>query len=169
MHRAGVQSMKKFSFVAWLILVANFAQAELYETRLADGSVAYTDRVSSLSQATRHDRKITHELGDGELAGLWRANSSNGDEAQLTLRGDGSFVFDQRSEQTLHRVYMCGTWTAAERALDLEVKAHKRRLQSGITEQSADSFRSQARILAARKDRITLVIDGQQLTFDRRG
>lgn len=160
--------MSKFGLVIASLIVANFAHAELYETRLADGSIAYTDRVDAPTQARRHDRAITHALEAEQLPGSWHASSAAG-KAELTLRADGSFVFDQRSEQTLHRVYMCGRWAPAERALDLEVKAHKVRLQSGATEQNAESFQATARILSARRDRITLVIDGQQLTFDRRG
>lgn len=161
--------MKKLGLVVSFMLLASHAQAELYETRLADGSIAYTDRVTSFSNTTRHDQEITSRVQSDELSGTWKARAANGDEAQLTLRENGSFVFDQRSEQTLHRVYMCGTWTPAERALALEVQAHKRRLLSGATEQSAGAFQSQAKILTARRDRITLLIDGQQLTFDRRG
>lgn len=160
--------MHKFGLAIAALLAANLAHAELYETRLADGSVAYSDRVVNLSQAQRHDRDVTHALQDGQLPGSWHARSPRGD-AELTLRADGSFVFDQRSDDTPYRVYMCGSWAQAERALELEVKAHKVRLQSGETEQNAQAYNASARILAARRDRITLEIDGQRLTFDRRG
>lgn len=160
--------MSRFGIVIASFFIANSALAELYETRLADGSIAYSDRVVQLSTAQRHDRDITHALEADAWPGSWQADSRHG-TAELTLRADGTFVFDQRSEDSLHRIYMCGQWTPAERALELEVKAHKVRLQSGATEQNAEAFHSEARILSARRDRITLLIDGQRLTFDRRG
>lgn len=158
--------MHKFAIAITVLLAANLAHAELYETRLADGSAAFSDRVADFSHAQRHDRAITHALKPGELPGSWQARPVGG-KAELTLRADGSFVFDQRSDDTLHRVYMCGRWARGEHTLELEVKAHKVRLQSGATEQNAEAYNASARILAARRDRITLEIDGRRLTFDR--
>ena len=103
-----------------------------------------------------------------ELPGIWEAKSANGHTTELTLRSNGSFVFDQASDSTLHRVYMCGTWQDTDETLALVVKGLKRQLDSGDIEQAAGTHQEEAEILSAQQNQIILLIQGEKLVFNRR-
>ncbi|MBT8144033.1 MAG: hypothetical protein KJO55_04985, partial [Gammaproteobacteria bacterium] len=91
----------------------------------------------------------------------------DGTDTTLTLRDDGSFVIDQRTDSSLHRLYMCGEWQQQEDALAFIVKAYKKRMADGQTEQVDGTFATQAPILSARRDRLIVQFEGKQLVFDR--
>lgn len=161
--------MQKTILTTVLILCASLAQADLYETAQTDGTRSFSDSVKDTTQAQRHNAEITHPLKAGELPGIWEAKSLDGRKTELTLRSNGSFVFDQASDRTSHRVYMCGTWKGNENALGLTVKALKRQLENGDIEQADGTHQEQAPILSAQKDRFIVVIHGEKLVFDRAG
>lgn len=159
--------MQKITLIALFSLCAS-VQAELYETRLADGSRSFSDQAVQPFAATLHKRTITHKLPQSQLPGTWEGTSNDGRSTTLTLRDDGSFVIDQRSDNTPRRLYMCGEWQSARDALALKVKAYKKRLDNGETEQAAAAFDAQAPILSARRNRLIVVLEGEQLVFDRK-
>ena len=158
--------MQRLTLIVLLTLCTS-AQAELYEIRNADGSRSFSDHAAQPFQATYHDRAVTQKLEQGQLHGTWEATSHDGRSTTLTLRDDGSFVVDQRSDETPHRLYMCGEWQNAKDALAFNVKAYKRRLDNGETEQAAADFEASAQILSARRNRLIVVLEGEQLVFDR--
>jgi hypothetical protein len=127
----------------------------------------FSDRVTNYSAARRHSKQITHPLATSDLPGTWESKSDNGHKTELTLRSNGSFVFDQSSDSTVHRVYLCGTWQGAEKSLALVVKAAKRQLEDGAIEQAAGTYSEAATILSAQQNRIILRIQGEKLVFNR--
>ncbi|MBT8131955.1 MAG: DUF4124 domain-containing protein [Gammaproteobacteria bacterium] len=159
--------MKKLVIFTTLMLTASLAQAELYQNRQDDGTISFSDRAPQ--SASRIDRDITHPMEAADLPGLWLASSSDGLQTELTLRENGSFVFDQSSDNSMHRVYMCGTWEDGDDALELLVKGLKRQLASGDIEQADRNHKEEAEILSAQKDRMILRIKGEQLIFNRAG
>lgn len=159
--------MKKTLLTAVLLLCASVAQADLYQSTQTNGTVNFSDRLSADQAGNRLDKQITNPLVAGDLPGIWKASSANGNKTELTLRGNGSFVFDQSSEATLHHLYMCGTWQGDDDALSLVVKALKRQLENGEIEQTDGTHREQATILSAQQDRIILLIQGEKLVFNR--
>lgn len=150
-----------------LLLCTSLAHADLYQTKQHDGTSQYGDKLSTDQGANRLDTQITNALQAGDLPGSWLASSANGNKTELTLRSNGSFVFDQSSEDSLHRVYMCGTWQGDDDALALVVKALKRQLENGEIEQVDGSHKQDATILSAQHDRIILLIQGEKLVFNR--
>ena len=152
-----------------MLLCASLAQAELYQTEQDDGTTSFSDRVTEPLNARRLGTKITHPLEADELPGIWHASSIDGRETELTLGSNGSFVFDQSSDSTLHRLFMCGTWQGRDEALDLVVKGLKRQLENGQIEQADRPHQEAATILSAQKDRIILLIHGEKLIFNRAG
>ena len=160
-------SMKKLLLATALLLCASLAQADLYQTQLADGTVSFSDKSTTNSQ--HHDTQITNPLEADELPGTWEATSANGNKSELTLRSNGSFVFEQENDVSLHHVYMCGTWESGAEALGLMVKALKRQLESGDIEQTDGAHQQRAPILSAQRDRMILVIQGEKLIFNRAG
>ncbi|MDH3647484.1 MAG: hypothetical protein OER80_11995 [Gammaproteobacteria bacterium] len=161
--------MKKFILTTVLLLCASLAQAELFQMKQADGTNSYSDVATSPLNADRLPIEITHPLEADQLPGIWRASSLNGHETELTLRSDGSFVLDQSSDSTLHRLFMCGTWQGTDKALDLVIKGLKRQLKNGDIEQADRTYQEAATILSAQRDRIILLIRGEKLIFDRAG
>ena len=75
--------MKKTGLFVLLFLCASVAQADLYEARLADGSVSYSDRASPDSQ--RQNKSITNPMTADQMPGIWTASDFDGGKAELTL------------------------------------------------------------------------------------
>lgn len=157
--------MKRFGLTCVLLLCAGFAQADLYQSRQADGVITYSDRADS--SATRSETNITHPLEVAQLPGIWQAETFGSDRTELTLRGDGSFVFNQFGDNT--RTYMCGTWIGDVDMLNLTVKALKRQTRDGTIEQTDRTYDDAATILSAQRDRMIIVINGQKLVLNRAG
>ena len=151
--------------VALLSLCCTVAYADVFKQRLADGTIAYSDTATGNTQRLALAAK--HTLASNDLPGTWQASSHDGAQTTLTLRDDGTFVIDQRNDDTLQRLYMCGDWQEQQDALAFNVKAYKKRLSDGATEQADGEFRASAAILSARHNRLIVEFEGQQLVFDR--
>ncbi|MDH3588885.1 MAG: DUF4124 domain-containing protein [Gammaproteobacteria bacterium] len=162
-----ILDMKKVGLLILLLSCASLAQADLYQSTQTDGTVSYSDRIPTLVDGERHDTAITNPMSADQLPGIWHASDYDGNDAELTLRDDMTFVFNQTGDKT--RVFMCGTWIPTVDALGLTVKALKRQLESGETEQADRVYQDAATILSAQRDRMILVINGQELVFDRAG
>ncbi len=157
--------MKKAGLLIVMISLASTAQADLFEARQADGVRSFSDRTATTASATRHNRAITNPLKAEMLPGVWHATSHDGRRTELQLKANGSFVFDQTSDNT--RLYMCGMWEGSTSALQLTVNALKQQHANGDIEQTTGSYSDEARILTAQRDRIIVRLNGETLVFDR--
>lgn len=157
--------MKRFGLACMLFLCVGIAHADLYASRQSDGVISYSDRADS--SAARSDIEITHPLEAELLPGTWHAEAFDGDQTELQLRNDGSFVFNQFGDNT--RTYMCGDWNGDVETLNLTVKALKQQTEDGTIEQAADTYQETATILSSQRDRMIVVINGQKLVFNRAG